>query len=82
MSLDLGPLFEMCRFHVGIAHSFNEENNQGSIIGVGKEFKVMTVRRYQDVGLHYHNLYIKFDNNDKKGNLGNQWQSLISSLLF
>ena len=25
------------------------------------------------------NLYIKFDNNDKKGNLGNQWQSLISS---
>ena len=26
------------------------------------------------------NLYIKFDNNDKKGNLGNQWQSLISSL--
>ena len=28
------------------------------------------------------NLYIKFDNNDKKGNLGNQWQSLISSPLF
>ena len=27
------------------------------------------------------NLYIKFDNNDKKGNLGNQWQSLISSQL-
>ena len=26
------------------------------------------------------NLHIKFDNNDKKGNLGNQWQSLISSL--
>ena len=25
------------------------------------------------------NLYIKIDNNDKKGNLGNQWQSLISS---
>ena len=28
------------------------------------------------------NLYIKFDNNDKKGNLGNQWQSLISSPLL
>ena len=28
------------------------------------------------------NLYIKFDNNDKKGNLGNQWQSLISSHHF
>ena len=25
------------------------------------------------------NLYIKFDNNDKEGSLGNQWQSLISS---
>ena len=25
------------------------------------------------------NLLIKFDNNDEKGNLGNQWQSLISS---
>ena len=25
------------------------------------------------------NLDIKFDNNDKKGNLGSQWQSLISS---
>ena len=24
-------------------------------------------------------IYIKFDSNDKKGNLGNQWQSLISS---
>ena len=28
------------------------------------------------------NLYIKFDNNDKKRNLGNQWQSLISSQDF
>ena len=26
------------------------------------------------------NLYIKFDNNDKKGNLGNQWQSLIADI--
>ena len=25
------------------------------------------------------NLLIKFDNNDKKGNLGNQWRSLILS---
>ena len=28
---------------------------------------------------YFRQSYIKFDNNDKKGNLGNQWQSLISS---
>ena len=40
---------------------------------------------YDGLASHFHisdNLYIKIDNNDKKGNLGNQWQSLISSLIW
>ena len=48
----------------------------------GGDGEVAAIRGASRAAFYFHisdNLYIKIDNNDKKRNLGNQWQSLISS---